>query len=399
MKCALQVLQLAFAIALFGSLIQACRKNPATPGDPGNPSTGDTGVTLHADTISNHLRFFNATKKTGVIPKGPAGSSLQISFKDTLTLTDLSRPVNFLHKDIKMNVAGVYLQVYAASIGATFYYEVPEVQDVATNDTVSVILIGINPNGLADPGGVPPAGGVEITIVPYDSTGQPLGEVTRPVKILSSETDIDGTCGITTQQLDYWDWEVSYLVDFDSPSAKSSFFNNRYKLWGKIGQNIRGCCSNGRSGYTANCDSANFRFLNFQTFFNHPQETYKFFGGGAYSAMTLFLRASPDPVASNFCGSGPGVTDEKLSRYFKEGNWSVTSVAGPAGTSLRLNVTESTSTGGGGSDAARPAGSLIHFVDCQLLVLIKPQGEGGDFYLASFYSRRGPDSPEWTPFF
>ena len=400
MKCALPLLKFACATILFGCFILACRKSSTTPEDPGKPSPGDTGVTLNADTVSNHLRFFNATKKQGAMPKGPAGSALKISFKDTLTLTDISRPINLLHEDPKLNVAGVYVQVHAGFVGASFYYDVPEVPDVATNDTVSVILIGIDPDGLNNLHGVPPAGApLEITIVPHDPNGQPLGEVTRPIKIGSPETDIDGPCGIVTQRLDYWDWEVTYMIDPNSQGEPSPFFNNRYKLWGKVGQNIRGCCSNGQSAYTANCDSANFRFLNFQTFFNHPQETYKFFEHGAYSAMTLFLRANPDPAASNFCGSGPGVTNEELSRYLKEGDWSVASSPGPAGTSVRLNVKENTSTGGGGSDAARPAGSWIYFVDCQLLILIKPQGEGGNSYLASFYSRRGPSSPEWTPFF
>ena len=400
MKLSVQLFNF-FCVTIFCTLLAASCRKTGTGENPVNPPVGNQGDSINADTISNHLRFVNATKKQGAIPKGPAGSSLKISFKDTLTLTELARPVNFLHKDTTMNVAGAYVQVHFGATGSTFYYDVPEVPDVASNDTVSVILIGIDPNGLVDNDGVPPAGGVpfEITIVPHDPNGQPLGEVTRPGKIGPSKQNNAGLCNITTQQLDYWDWEVSYLADPDNFTGKSPFLNNRYKLWGKDGQNIRGCCTNGQSDYTPNCDSVNFRFLNFQTFFNSPQETYKFFEGGSYAAMTLFLRANPDPSASNFCGNGPGVTEEKLSRYFKLGNWAVTPLADPqrSDTLARLIVNETSSTGGGGSDAARPSGNYILFVDCQLLILIKPQAEGGSFWLCSFYSRRSPDSPEWTP--
>ena len=88
--------------------------------EPETPDPKDSVNTLfiNADSISNHLQFYEATKIQGTIPNGPAGSSLKISFEDTLYLTnELKVPIKFLHERYSENVAGMYVQVHGAAGG------------------------------------------------------------------------------------------------------------------------------------------------------------------------------------------------------------------------------------------------------------------------------------------
>lgn len=395
MKISVQLLKFICSAIVCCGLLFSCRKNDEGTDDPVDPLLpGDsTSVVINADTIANHLQFKNATKINGTIPKGPKGSSLKISFKDTLYLVDKWKlPIEFLHEDTTKNVAGVYIQVYVGSTGSTFYYDVPEVPDIATNDTVSMILVGIESDGLEDTSSVPPAGAppFEITIVPHGSNGEPLGEVTVPVEISTPITDIKGECGLITKPGDYWNWSMSSIPDPNNPLGKDLFFNSPNKLWGLIGQNIRGCCTNGQSAYTANCDSANFRFLNFQTFFGWPNEIYKFLEDGTYAGLSEFISAAPEPQESNFCGTGPGIVTEGFDRYFLEGTWKVNSSS--------FLTTLGASTPSGGSRAARPDGK-IDLVSCRLLIIIQPSGEGqgSNRDLVKFYTRKNSSSPEWYP--
>jgi hypothetical protein len=391
MKLSVQLFNF-FCVTIFCTLLAASCRKSGTDENPVIPPVVNPGGSMNADTISNHLRFANAKKITGVIPKGPAGSSLKISFKDTLYLVDKWKlPVKFLHEDTTKNVAGVYIQVHAGSSGGTFYYDVPEVPDIASNDTVSVILVGIDPKGLEDSSGVPPAGGAppfEVTIVPHDPNGQPLDEITVPVSVEAPAADINGECGLITKEGEYWDWSMSFIPDPNNPLGEDFFHNDPNKLWGLAGQNIRGCCTDGISAYTANCDSVNFRYLNFQTFFGWPNEIYKFFEDGTYAGLTESISAAPEPQLSDFCGSDPGVVTERFNRSFLEGTWTVSSSS--------VLTTLGTSTPQAGSLAARPLG-IIDLVSCRLLIIIKPDNEGGNSNLVTFYIRHNSGSPEWFP--
>lgn len=388
MKRTLQFLKFSSIVFFFGILMLTCRKNDNPP--PDDPPPVIKVDSINADTIANHLQFKNAKKITGMIPKGPAGSSLKISFEDTLYLADKWKLlVNFLHENTMKNVTGVYIQVYVGSTGGTFYYDVPEVPDIATNDTVSGILVGIDLQGLIDTAGVPPAGSppFNITIVPHGSNGEPLGEVTVPVDIITSATDITGECGLVTKEGEYWNWSHSSIPDPNNPLGKDVFFNSPNKLWGLTGQLIQGCCTNGISAYTANCLEQNKRKLNFQTFFNYPNSIYKFFADGTYAGLSEFFRAEPDPQASNFCGTGSGVVHEDFDRYFLQGTWAVSS--------SNVLTTLGTSTPQAGSLPARPDG-IIELVSCRLLITTQPGGAPNSD-LVKFYTRQNSSSPEWYP--
>ena len=386
----LQHVYYLWLIILAAALWFSCKKI-SDQENPTPPNGNDTAkVAANADTISNHLRFRNAKKITGTIPKGPSGSSLKISIQDTLYLVDKYQvPVNFLHEDTTKDVAGVYIQVHVGSTGGTFYFDVPEVPDIATNDTVSTILIGIEPDGLIDTAGVPPAGSppFEITIILRDPDGLPLGEITVPVEILEPTTDPKGgACGLITKQGEYWNWSMSDVPNPNDPLGESFFFNSPNKLWGLEGQMIEGCCINGISSRNINCPDANKRKLNFQTFFGWPNELYKFIEDGTYAGLTEFISNAPDFDNSNFCGTGQGTVIEDFDRSFLEGTWTLSS--------NNMLSTLGTATPPVGSFAARPVGNIV-VVGCRLLIIVQADREGGGRDLVKFYTRQNSSSPEW----
>src|ERR1051325_4398116 len=114
MKCTLRAGIFICLVIWAGWLVNACQKNQPNPG----PGTGNNGGSVKADTITNHLRFVQSVKKTGVAPRGTSNADLKISFKDTLFLVDeVMRPIQFLNMDKNTDVAGVYLQIFIGGSG------------------------------------------------------------------------------------------------------------------------------------------------------------------------------------------------------------------------------------------------------------------------------------------
>lgn len=397
MKCSAHLLQIICITVLYGGLLFSCRKNPTPPADPGNPGPVTPGTSLHIDTISNHLLFINATKKQGAIPKG-TGTNLKISFEDTLYLTDeVKRPIRFLHLDTTKDVKGIYIQVHgsiAGSTNATYFYDVPEVADLADSDTVSVVLIGADPSGLLAPVGSP--GLVfNITIVAYDKTGQALDQTTRPVKIDHPKNNSGtGTCGLELPPGDYWNWHLS-LIEDPSGNGKLAFYNDADKIWGAGGQFITGCCINGNSSYNTvlNChlDPTTAKRKHFPTFFQHQESATKFFNTGGYTQFSRQINANPDPGATNFCGVQPGVVTTRSTNVTEEGTWTITKMTPYKGDSLYLRLFQTKSTGVG---LVSPEG-FIHQLDCNVLVLINPDNEVPDRDLVSFYTRVNTSIDGW----
>lgn len=358
-----------------GLLIASCSKNPNTPRDPNDP--GDSTSTTKADTLSNHLMFMDVEKKEGTIPKGPSSTSLKISFKDTIYLTDALVPIKFLHEDTGKNVAGAMVQLYAGGTASIYYFDVTELPDAAENDTVSTILVGIKTEGIVD-AGVPPAGGVPskttIKIVPYDKNGEMLAEITRPVDISSPNSNAAGACGLVGGS---FYWEMSYNMN--------GFRNQPEKLWGLGGQMIQGCCTNGVSSYTPNCAPENKRSLNFQTFFGWPRERWIFQEDGNYTGISDYLSTTPEPQSSNFCGNGKGLVLEKFKVSFPEGTWFV-----DASDNLIMRGDVAANS------AARPIGKIFS-LKCTYLIITQPNGETQDenSLLYKFYMRNYPGQPRW----
>lgn len=402
MKCAVQLLKLAFIIMLCSGLMITCRKNDSTPDDPSNsPDPTVNKDSIDADTISNYLQFFNATKIQGTIPKGPAASTLKMSIKDTLYLNDeIKWTLKFFHEDSTQNVAGIYLQIHGFLIGsvASYYYKVPELPDMANSDTVSVIMVGVDPSILlkADavtPGNIPSLV-FNATITPYNKNGDILGEATRPVKISDPKIDPAGQCGLILPAGDYWDWDYTYVLN----EAKDglSFYNSPDFVHGAEGQIILGCCSNGVSSYNTvfNChlDPAKSRSKHFATFLRMAEATTKFVEGGAFAHFSKTNYANPVPDESDFCTSAAGVVDETINGVFDEGNWSIQQVAPVVyNDSLVLSLQTTNSTGIG---FGQPRG-IIHYLTCDRLLLIIPDPEFPDNLTYSFYKHVNTNIIRW----
>src|SRR4030095_2758884 len=253
-----------------------------------------------------------------LFPAGTQASSLKISFEDTLYLMDqVKMPVKFLHKDTTQNVSGIYVQVQAAVVGGTFnnasyYYDVPEMAEMDSSDTVSVIMIGIDATNLQVPVSF------NITITPYDSSGQPIAQAIRPVKIAEHKTDPNGnagSCGLVLPDDEYWDWELSYILA--NPITQEHpfyFYNDPYKVFGASGQIIRGNCCNGISvyGFCSPLDTTLNARLHFATYYRIMGETLTFHEDGTFFRQTFEDGANPLPAASDFCAGGEGVISYDL---------------------------------------------------------------------------------------
>jgi hypothetical protein len=393
MKSVVQLVKCICLVVLCGLVIVSCNKNNS-PEVPEIPS-GNQGDSINADTISNHLQFMGAIKKTGALPQAPTNALLKISFKDTLYLSDeVKTPIKFLHEDTTKNVAGIFVQVqatFAGGTGATYYYDVPEVPDVADNDTVSVIMVGVDPVGLIDTDGVPPAGSprltIIITIIPYGKDRQPIAKADRPVVIADPTIDPLADCGIVLPPGEYWDWHMSYILNPDGNTF--SFYNDQDKIHGANGQFIGGSCCDGLSVYGI-CpgDSMPNRSLHFPTFFQYAEEGFIFHPDGTFARFTRMLSADPLPLESDFCAGGEGVVNDHISLVTYAGNWSIIPTVAPPelqhyGDSLRLILQGTSSTGGGYGNP----GGIIHHLNCNFLTLIQTDTEGGNRHLYKYYTR------------
>jgi hypothetical protein len=173
------VLKSSCTAILCAGFVLGCKTDDSLPMGP-----APSAEVISADTISDHLQFVNAEKIVGTIPKGPSGSSLQVSFEDIL----------YLHEDASQDVTGGYLQVFSGSTVGTFYYDVPEMSQKEKNDLVSIIMVGIDPTGIVEPHwGAAGPGNLEIIMSHYGPDGQPIATATRPVKISVPKLDPNGS--------------------------------------------------------------------------------------------------------------------------------------------------------------------------------------------------------------
>jgi len=387
MKFTYQILAYVCMVVFFGLLSSSCSKTS----DEKNIVAVDPADTVLISNLFDRLQFLNSNKIAGKSPGSPTGSSLKKSFKDTLYLADAVKiPINFLHLSGTPNMAGLYLSYQ----GGSFYYVIPELKEPKENDTVSIIMMGFDPTGLQFPISF------NITITPYDKGGQPIDQITVPVKIDASNDDPNkpGLCGLDLPPGDYWDWSMSYILD-KSAANGFSFMNYPTMVHGAGGQFIKGCCKNGISFYNTLCasDTASQRSLHFPTFFIFPEESFNFSSNGTYDRTTIQENANPDPPSTNFCAGGEGVVEFKSTIVLYVGKWTIKRVTVP--TDLKFFYTQrnyltlqTTSSSGGGY--GNPGG-ILHYLDCRYLMLILPDPEGFGKHLFKIYKRKGPNNPDW----
>jgi hypothetical protein len=398
MKTFADLFKTAGMILLGAALVLSCKKNGSSQ-DGGN--NGNNTNSANADSISGHLQFFDAQKIQGAAPKGSSGSALKISFKDTLFLVDpVKLPIKFLHMDTTQNVTGVFIQVMGLVGGsvATSYFDVPEVPGVDTvSDTVSVIMMGIDPTGLKLPFDF------NITITPHNSSGQPLAQITRPVRIVehnTSPTPKGGSCGIVLPPSKIWDWDCTYKLAGPGQTGQFSFFNDPNTIFIPNGQMINGSCCGGTSvyGFCPGEKKPN-RSLHFATYYRILEERFIFDDQNSYFRLTGEDAPTPVPSESNFCAGGEGKVRPGIANNSYTGDYSIIPVTPPADLqayhdSLGLILTVTGSTGGGFGNG----GGIIHELDCKTgrLILIQVDAEGFGQHLFKCYSARFPDDPKWN---
>ncbi len=157
-------------------------------------------------------------------------------------------PIKFLHMDTTQNVSGVFIQVVGLQGGplASDYFDVPEVAQMdSTSDTVSVIMVGIDPDGLDLPFDF------NITITPHGASGDPIAQITRPVRVLKHHkgpTSGSGGCSIVTPGIKIWDWDGSYIFS-KKPGVDFDFYDEPNRVFNAGGQLIEGSCCNQVSVY------------------------------------------------------------------------------------------------------------------------------------------------------
>ena len=291
--------------------------------------------------------------------------------------------------DVTKNVSGVFMQILINGSASTFYYDVPELKDMSSSDSISVITFAIDPTDLKKPQTA------DIKIVPYDKNKQPIVQIIRPVKIDDRRIQLPpaNSCGFDLPPTMFWGWDVSF-----TPNNLDVFFNTPGKVHSPQGQDIQGSCCNRISTYPLDCpgDAAGIfrRRLHFATYYQINFETFQFFGSGTFLRVTEEDSPVPLPSQSNFCGSGNGVVlpSVKVTRY--DGNWTVSKAVLPpnkpfwmtSSDSLQLTLRTTSSTGTG---FGNPSG-VIHQLDCKVgsLVLIQLSRDGSDAHLIKGYSLR-----------
>lgn len=371
-----------FIAAFCVILLFSCQKKETTPtpANPTNPTSPQTSVSL--DSLSDRLQFIGATKKTGSIPQGPSGSGLKISLGDTLFLVDqIKIPIKFLHMDTTKNVSGIFLQVQALIGGsfASYYYDVPELAVTDSSDTVSVVMIGIDPINLKLPTSF------NIVITPYNSSHLPIDSAVKPVKIVEHKTNPKGTngkCGLVNPQDETWDWVMTY-------KENSTFTYTPETVFGGEGQFIGGSCCGGFSvyGFCPGERQPNSR-LHFNTFYQIAREELSFFDDGGFERRTVERGANPIPDSSDFCGVFEGRVRPFLTEVFYSGHYTVEpAVLRPNAKDLHdsLALIMNTETTTPKNSGYGNGGGIIHYLDCSSLVLVSPDPEGFNQTLVKIY--------------
>jgi len=383
---------LFFILGIFISAIIIFSCNKTTPDKPDVPDDEEPVDTAGLADIFAQLDFFNAEKVTGEVAVNTGNTSLKKSFEDTLNLFEgLQMPFKFLHEDTMLNVEGVFIS-YDDS---PFYYDVPELQESKSNDTVSVFTMSFKPVA----GNLPAV--FKITVTPYTKSKKPVAQFKTHVNVKRpGDIDINGFCGLLLDFNEEWDWELSYIPN---ENGLIDFINYPLKVWGEEGQIIKGSCC-GKSpiqismyGICPGADSAN-RSLHFNTFFGYPYEHFFFYENGDFDRQTAQIAGKPDLNNSNWC-TQYAKTDTSISLVNYLGDWSVTTRSIPAGMRVKYSTREYlslvTTQSDGGLGYGNPGG-FIHILDCGgNLWLIQPDLEGGNQHLYKYYRRKSFNEEYW----
>jgi hypothetical protein len=149
------------------------------PAEQDTSPTNNTGEVTkeEADLFMGQLKFSESTKISGTIPNVANTNLLRTNSKDTIyTMGGVTLPIRISHPQ-STSIGGVFITVE----NATYYYDVP-VYEEEESDTVSVIVLEVEPDNSSQ-GGIELPGGVPAKIVAYDQNNVPVDLITRVIVV------------------------------------------------------------------------------------------------------------------------------------------------------------------------------------------------------------------------
>ena len=270
--------------------------------------TGD-----EADRISDSFEFGNSVKVTGTVPTVVNTSLVKTNSKDTIyTIPGLKIPLRISHP-----AAVVINGWFIAVKNSTYYYDVP-IHEEEDSDTVSVVILEIDPEDVELPYDIP----VEIT--PYDQNKVPVDVIER---IVTVEDPVSGRCDILidgdTTNIGILEWRWHATVVFDS-NDEPRFVNAPARVFG-ASQKIGGCCNEDplvcpQAVYNPITKATDLIYdseVTAGTTYSIAHELFSFYKDGTFFRLTLERIKNFSYDATDWCNGVPGFNErESVVQYY-----------------------------------------------------------------------------------
>lgn len=383
MKALLRWLRLPVLVMLAAIIFTECsdpEEDVAPPQEEEEEVTPET-----ADAFLDSFRFTASTKVVGTMPTVTNTSLVKSDVQDTLyMLPEMETPIRISHPE-SVVIGGWYVGVK----NSTYYYEVP-IDLEEESDTVSVIMVSIDPKELDLPHSVP------LEITPYDQNKVPVDIITRTLTVEepaspSRECDIR-VDGDTLTSGDEWRWYSTTAFDTQN---KLVFFNAPYTIF-KAKQTISGCCAEQPvcpqavfNPVTGATDLVYDSEVTAETFYQIQYEAFTFYTNGTFKRNTYERIKNFSYENTDWCQFNPGYNDRRSDVYYygthdyQPGNTTISYATD------RLQCDDENGICGYGS---RP-GEIVHSCNVMAIVADRLMIEGRKevrLYL------RQPDNYAWT---
>ena len=291
-------------------LFVAC-SDPAEDLNNNGNSNGGVLTPDEADRISDAFTFNNSQRVTGTVPTVVNTSLVKTNSKDTIyTIPGLKMPLRISHP-----AAVVINGWFIAVKNSTYYYDVP-IHEEEDTDTVSVIILEIDPERVELPYDIP----VEIT--PYDQNKAPVDVIER---IVTVEDPTSGGCDILidgdTVSTGLLEWRWDWTVVFDS-NDEPRFVNAPGRGFGAK-QKIGGCCGDSlvcpQAVYNPITKATELIYdaeVSAGTMYSILHELFSFYKDGTFRRITGEHIKNFSDEATNWCAGVPGYNDRKSYAYY-----------------------------------------------------------------------------------
>lgn len=268
-----------------------------------------------ADPIMNAFSFTSATKINGKVPEVDNTSLIKMAGGDTLyAMAGVNNIIRISHPASKL-LSGIFMAVE----GSTFYYEV-EKDDEEQSDTVSVVMIGFDPEEVDGTAHVP------IQLTAYDENKQPIDIIERILTIEDPSDPNPAGCGLledgdTTyvQVLSGgWIWEWTVVLDYnDQPVVINAPLRSYITE-----QTHYGCCEESACPALVidpNTHIAEWKYdseMSIVTRYAIEREYFNFFQNGTFHRFTWEFQSALDPEATDYCTGQPAMVNRREDVYY-----------------------------------------------------------------------------------